>query len=62
MLAFELPPVDSMSVEYYGLSQQADISERQKDLLRQALGELLPGTKEFFDASEAPEVAQRTEI
>ena len=58
MLAFDLPPNDMIAVEYIGLSKQSNVSELQKDLLRQVLGEMLPSAKEIIDASEAPAQTQ----
>ena len=54
MLAFDLPPNNIIAIEYFGLAQQAEIAELQKDLLRRVLGEIIPGDKEFVDATEAP--------
>lgn len=62
MLAFELPPNDMIAVEYIGLSKHSDVSELQKDLLRQALGEILPSAREIIDASEAPAQAQSSGV
>lgn len=58
MLAFELPPSDMIAIEYVGLARQSSVSELQKDLLRQVLGEIIPGGREFVDAAEAPSSAQ----
>jgi len=62
MLAFELPPIDLIAVDYIGLSQLADVSEKQKDVLRQALGQILPNSKELVDANEAPTAVQSSGI
>jgi hypothetical protein len=62
MLAFELPPTEMIAVDYIGLSHQADVAEKQKDLLRQALSQILPSTKEIVDASEAPTAVQSSGI
>ena len=62
MLAFELPPDNIVAVEFLGLSQQAEPGELQKDLLRQVLGEIIPGGREFVDVVEAPTSAQKSGI
>jgi hypothetical protein len=62
MLAFELPPTEMIAIDYIGLAQQADVSEKQKDVLRQALSQILPSTKELVDANEAPTAVQSSGI
>ncbi|NBO38161.1 hypothetical protein EBU99_06230 [bacterium] len=58
MLAFELPPSELINIEYVGLAQSTGASEMQKDILRQALAELLPAGRELVDVNENPNAEQ----
>lgn len=51
MLAIEFPPNQPIAVEYVGLSQNSWSAELQKDVLRQALSELLPAAGEVVEVN-----------
>lgn len=58
MLAFDLPPHETITVEYVGLAPSYHSSEMQKDLLRRALSEILPRSGEIIEASEAKKLSE----